>query len=128
LIRIRTDRPSGSGLRILSGATAWAGWPWTAAGQFMTGTSPLRSAAVLLLWIAAAGAFSRWQFSRTLHFDAAAAGAGSSRESRVTKVLDWLYSRPGALFRDPLGALIEKELRFLSRAPRFRLVFLMGFT
>jgi len=29
---------------------------------------------------------------------------------------------------DPLGALIEKEVRFLSRSPRFRLVFLMGFT
>ena len=28
----------------------------------------------------------------------------------------------------PLAALIEKELRFLSRAPRFRLVFLMGFS
>jgi ABC-2 type transport system permease protein len=27
-----------------------------------------------------------------------------------------------------LGGLLEKELRFLSRAPRFRLVFLMGFS
>ena len=32
------------------------------------------------------------------------------------------------LLGDPLGALIEKEVRFLSRSPRFRLVFLMGFT
>ena len=32
------------------------------------------------------------------------------------------------LFPDPLGALIEKEIRFLTRAPRFRLVFTMGFT
>ena len=32
------------------------------------------------------------------------------------------------LLRDPLGALVEKEVRFLTRSPRFRLVFLMGFT
>ena len=32
------------------------------------------------------------------------------------------------LLGDPLGALVEKEVRFLTRSPRFRLVFLMGFT
>jgi ABC-2 type transport system permease protein len=32
------------------------------------------------------------------------------------------------LFRDPLAALVEKEVRFLSRAPRFRLLFIMGFS
>jgi len=42
--------------------------------------------------------------------------------------LEWLYRLPNAVLRDPLAALIEKELRFLSRAPRFRLVFLMGFS
>src|SRR4029077_19692225 len=31
-------------------------------------------------------------------------------------------------FSDPLAALVEKEIRFLARSPRFRLVFLMGFT
>jgi ABC-2 type transport system permease protein len=46
---------------------------------------------------------------------------------RVSR-LEWLYQLPNAVFRDPLAALIEKELRFLSRAPRFRLVFLMGFS
>jgi ABC-2 type transport system permease protein len=35
---------------------------------------------------------------------------------------------PSVLFRDPLGALVEKEIRFLARSPRFRLVFMMGFT
>jgi ABC-2 type transport system permease protein len=29
---------------------------------------------------------------------------------------------------DPLSAMVEKELRTLSRTPRFRLVFIMGFT
>ena len=35
---------------------------------------------------------------------------------------------PSLVFRDPLAALIEKDIRFLARSPRFRLVFLMGFT
>jgi len=30
--------------------------------------------------------------------------------------------------RDPLAALVEKEIRFLSRSARFRLLFLMGFS
>jgi ABC-2 type transport system permease protein len=42
--------------------------------------------------------------------------------------LEWWYQLPNAVLRDPLAGLIEKELRFLSRAPRFRLVFLMGFS
>ncbi len=53
--------------------------------------------------------------------------AGSSATRRVSR-LEWWYQLPNALLPDPLGALIEKELRFLSRAPRFRLVFLMGFS
>jgi len=39
-----------------------------------------------------------------------------------------LFRFPSALFPDPVGALVEKELRTLSRTPRFRLVFVMGFT
>ena len=35
---------------------------------------------------------------------------------------------PSRLLPDPIGILVEKEVRFLSRAPRFRLVFFMGFT
>jgi ABC-2 type transport system permease protein len=42
--------------------------------------------------------------------------------------LERFYRLPSVLFRDPLGALIEKEVRFLIRSPRFRLVFMMGFT
>ncbi len=38
------------------------------------------------------------------------------------------FRLPSLLFRDPMAALIEKEIRFLVRSPRFRLVFLMGFT
>jgi ABC-2 type transport system permease protein len=35
---------------------------------------------------------------------------------------------PSVVLPDPLGALVEKELRTLIRTPRFRLVFIMGFS
>ena len=107
-------------------------WPWTAAAHFAQGRDTLKSLAILLAWLAAAGAFSYWQFRRTIHFDAQAAAARPSSGSRTSGVVEqcveWFFRVPSMLLRDPLGALIEKEVRFLSRSPRFRLVFLMGFT
>jgi len=80
-----------------------------------------------------------------LRFDADAAGASSSsaaggrtataagwssgsRTRGFTSWMEWFYRLPSVLLRDPMGALIEKEFRFLVRSARFRLVFLMGFT
>ena len=42
--------------------------------------------------------------------------------------MDRLYRFPSLLWRDPLAAIVEKELRSLARTPRFRMVFVMGFT
>jgi hypothetical protein len=39
-----------------------------------------------------------------------------------------LFRLPSRIFPDPLAALLEKEVRCLSRSARFRLVFLMGFS
>jgi ABC-2 type transport system permease protein len=38
------------------------------------------------------------------------------------------FAFPRLLWRDPLAAIVEKELRSLVRTPRFRMVFVMGFT
>lgn len=115
-------------VRRFLGARPSEFWPWTATAQFALGNFSFRAAAVLISWTAAAYGFGRWQFERGLRFDSAAAGAqGASARSRQSR-LEWLYRIPNFLFRDPLAALVEKELRFLSRAPRFRLVFLMGFS
>jgi len=81
-----------------------------------------------LAWTLAAYVFGRSQFERGLRFDAAEASARGSSSTRRVSRLEWWYQLPNAVLRDPLAALIEKELRFLSRAPRFRLVFLMGFS
>jgi len=104
------------------------GWPWNAAAHFMQGHDTLISLAILAAWLAAAGLFSYWQFRRTISFDAQAASARPSSGSNTSGLLERFFRLPSMLLGDPLGALIEKEVRFLSRSPRFRLVFLMGFT
>ena len=115
-------------LRLLIARDAWQGWPWTATANLILGMRIGPSLAVLTAWTLGALIFSRWQFSRTLAFDADAANARNSQAGRRSWWIEWFYRLPSAVFKDPLGALIEKEFRFLVRSPRFRLVFLMGFT
>ncbi len=119
-------------LRLLISRDAWQGWPWSATANLLLGIRFWQSFAILLTWTLAAFAFSSWQFARTLRFDADAARSGTSlitaHRSPRGNSMDWFYRWPSLLLPDPLGALIEKEFRFLVRSPRFRLVFLMGFT
>jgi ABC-2 type transport system permease protein len=114
--------------RALMTRESWPGWPLTSAAHFMQGQDTLKSLAILLAWLAAAGLFSYWQFRRTISFDAQAASARPSGGSKTSGLLERFFRIPSALLGDPLGALVEKEVRFLTRSPRFRLVFLMGFT
>ena len=118
----------GPRLRLLLARDSWPGWPWTAASNLILGKDFWPALAVLSAWTGGALLFSRWQFARTLAFDSDAASAGDSRAGRRSGWIEWFYRLPSAVFKDPLGALIEKEFRFLLRSPRFRLVFLMGFT
>jgi len=119
-------RGSQSRMRQFFGGEPSALFPWTATARLALGEFSWMSVGVMLAWTLAAYVFGRTQFERGLRFDGAEASArGSSR--RVSR-LEWWYRLPNAVLRDPLAALIEKELRFLSRAPRFRLVFLMGFS
>ncbi len=100
--------------------------PWAAAARLALGSQVALALAILCASTAAAYAFGRLQFRRSLRFDMAAArSAGSAGSARWA---DRLYAWPAALFRDPLAALIEKELKTLARSPRFRVVFLMGFS
>ena len=116
-------------LRQLISAVTIPLWPWTAFASLAQGKRIALSAAIALAWTAAAFLFGRIQFERGLRFDASAAGATSERASAVTESrYQRLFYWPSAIFRDPLAALVEKEIRYLSRTPRFRLVFLMGFS
>jgi ABC-2 type transport system permease protein len=121
-------RGSQTRVRQFFGGEPSALLPWTATARLALGEFSWRNLGVLLAWTLAAYIFGRSQFERGLRFDAAEASARSSSALRRASRLEWWYQFPNALLPDPLGALIEKELRFLSRAPRFRLVFLMGFS
>jgi len=120
--------PLDSRVRWFFAGDSWLGWPWTSAANLVRGVEWVHSSAILLGWAAAAAVFGRWQFGRTLTFDAEAASASMETSDARHGWLENFYRLPGALFSDPLAALIEKEIRFLLRSPRFRLVFLMGFT
>jgi ABC-2 type transport system permease protein len=123
---------------ILTGSHSWIKkffsgepselWPWTAAARLAHGDRSWISLAALAAWTLAAYLFGRWQFERNLRFDRGEAAAKGGSSARAASRLEPWYRLPSTILRDPLGALVEKEFRFLSRAPRFRLVFLMGFS
>ena len=106
-------------------------WPWSAVADVPQRHGQLRALIVLSAWCLAAWCFGRWQFARVLSFDAQAAGAAPASAAGSVDAAartERLFSLPSAVFRDPLGALIEKDLRSLLRSPRFRVLFIMGFT
>ncbi len=122
LISARADRVPNAAARGF-----WFGWPWEAAAHLALGDRVFTAVPVLLAWTAAAYFFGRWQFRRSLSFDFDVAAAGRLAAHSSSR-LDVLFHIPSVIFRDPLAALIEKELRTLAHSPRFRLVFIMGFS
>jgi ABC-2 type transport system permease protein len=102
-------------------------WPWVAAANWLLGMHPAGGAAVLAAWTALAYGFGRWQFARSLRYDAQE-GQATVSAAKAPPWTERLYRWPSLLLPDPLAAMVEKELRSLSRTPRFRLVFIMGFS
>jgi ABC-2 type transport system permease protein len=109
-----------------------ASMPWGSAGLLAVGDSSWRLWISLTGWLAAMWWFARTQFQATLRLDAQSSrekpAEELARENRRRGWLEWFYEMPSRLFRDPLGGLIEKELRFLTRSARFRLILLMSCT
>ena len=102
-------------------------WPWMAAARWLLANQDVAGAGVLFAWLVLAYLFSGWQFARSLRFDAQAAQAGVAVEKPSGWTDRW-YRLPSLVLPDPLGVFVEKELRSLVRTPRFRLVFIMGFS
>lgn len=103
-------------------------WPWTAVGALITGEFAVMHVVVIAIWTFAAYAFGSYQFERSLSFDFDAAQASPQRDTKRASRWEHLLSLPSRFLPDPIGAMVEKELRSLSRTPRFRLVFMMGFS
>jgi ABC-2 type transport system permease protein len=124
---------SGVRLKSLGPVAPYArafGLPWTAAAHAALASSAWLSLPALLLWTALAAWFGRRQFERNLRYDPLAAQATvlGDRPPRSQAVTEPFFRLPSLLWRDPLAGLVEKELRSLSRTPRFRMIFVMGFT
>ena len=122
-------------LQGAGGAMSAFGWPWSAAARAAlplgqsTGSTAL-SWLSLCVWVGLAAWFGRAQFERNLRYDTLAAQATPLKpvSARTRLWSERFYRLPALLWSDPLGAIVEKELRTLMRSPRFRLVFVMGFT
>lgn len=115
-------------LRAVFRGNSLAIWPWSATAQLALGHATVETLGAMTIWLAAAYWFGRRQFERGLSFDVAAANTSAQSGSATYSWIDGLFRLPGRLFPDPFAAIVEKELRMLSRAPRFRLVFTMGFS
>lgn len=120
-------RGNAAQLRRVADATAWIGFPWSAAARVSTGHASVAGVLVLLAWTAAAYVFGRLQFERTLRSGAAESGASRASAKSAGRI-EWFFRWPNLLFKDPVAAIVEKEIRFLTRASRFRMVFVMGFS
>jgi ABC-2 type transport system permease protein len=125
---LATHPDAGKRLRFIFTGTSSQLWPWAAAANLFQGREVALSLASLALWILAALCFSALQYRRTYRSDQELAPSAGFRTAGEGGVLERLFRWPSMVFRDPLAILIEKEIRFLARSPRFRLVFLMGFT
>lgn len=120
----------GGGLRNFAGVIQFPALPWGAIGQAALGGSALLALAVVSAWTLAAGWFGRAQFESNLRYDAMAAQAtpSSGERARADSWRERFFRFPALLFRDPLAGIVEKELRSLARTPRFRMIFVMGFS
>lgn len=104
--------------------------PWTVTVDLATVRGGVADLFWLGLWLLAGTQFGLSQFRRNLRWDAdeAQSKERASVSARGAGFVERLYRLPSTVLPDPLGVLVEKEFRSLTRAPRFRLVFFMGFS
>ncbi len=115
-------------LRGMMGPALGSGTPWGATAVLMLGSFDPVAFSMLIGWTILAWLLGRSQFERSLRFDAAAARSAERVTGARFQLLERVLRVPSLFFSDPFAALIEKEIRFLSRSARFRLLFLMGFS
>jgi ABC-2 type transport system permease protein len=101
-------------------------WPWATIARVMLHEGGAVSALAAAAWMCGALLFSRKQFERSLRFD----GATVKRKEREAAAPDGFSERvfrfPSRFLHDPLAALVEKELRTLTRIARFRMAYGMS--
>jgi ABC-2 type transport system permease protein len=118
--------------RRLFEAASTLPFPWTVTARLASAQPVFFDGPGALAWTLATYLFARWQFERGLRFDEEAAGASKAsapgEAASRERFIDKLFRVPASVFSDPVAAMVEKDLRSLARSPRFRVLFLMGFT
>ena len=124
-VRTRSHRQINHGLAAIADAP---GTPWQAVARLSYGRALGVSLTVLALWTCAIYLLARWQFANALGDEDLISGGttSGSKRGRSWGLLAGVLDFPNRLFRDPLAALVEKEIRSLLRMPRFRVVFGMA--
>jgi ABC-2 type transport system permease protein len=103
-------------------------YPWAITAQIWMGHPTVQGGTALALWLAVAYRFARRQFYSTLREDPFAGRAAPKPSKTRSFSFDFLFTAPNRILSDPLAAMVEKELRALSRCAAFRLAFFMGFS
>jgi hypothetical protein len=110
--------------QLLAAFPSQVGLLWGAAARLMLGDA--RGASALAGYLAAAYGFARWQFGRSMRLDEAPAEQAAAEAGRTGGWSEAIYRLPGRWLADPVGALVEKELRSMARIPRVRFVYAMS--
>jgi ABC-2 type transport system permease protein len=101
------------------------GFPWSAAAHLILRERIIPALALSLAWLAAILWFSSRQFAISLRAEESGAKRRAA-EMRTETLGARLLALPGRLLPDPTGAIVEKELRTLTRISRFRIVYFMS--
>jgi len=115
-------------LRAAMGVLWMRWWPWSLAAGAALGRSTALDWGVGAVWLLLAYLYGRTQFRRNLRLEPAAEVASGRPAGSPVSRLEAFYRLPSRLLPDPLAVTIEKEMRSLVRSPRFRLLFVMGFS
>lgn len=110
---------------LLRFAPSQAVWPWAAGAHVMLRENAAASGLAAGAWLCLALLFGRRQFERTLRFDGATAKRKEAAQT-ADGLTEKIFRLPSRFFGDPMAALIEKELRTLSRIARFRMAYGMS--
>lgn len=101
-----------------------AGAPWGEVAELGLGNFSALPLGLLVLWTLAAYALASAQFRRgLLREDRFRSASVSTNQRARSGALAGLLAR---FFRDPMAALIQRELQSLARMPRFRVAFGMA--
>ena len=121
LILTNVKRPTA----LLRFAPSQAFLPWATMARLMLHDNASASAVAAAGWVVAAFLFGRRQFERTLSFDGSTVKK-KEKELAPDGLSERIFRFPSRFLSDPLAALIEKELRTLSRIARFRMAYGMS--